>query len=149
MVVPKFIPVIERFNKYTMPEPMSGCWLWIGARNQDGYGTFSTKEYDSAHRFSYEYHKTKIKDGYEIDHLCKNRACVNPDHLDMVTHAENIKRASYKKNHRNKVKTHCKRGHEFSGENYYIENWRGIFMRKCKVCRNMMRRVSWRKAQDG
>lgn len=108
------------------------CWEWQRGLDKDGYGqlTINTKKI-KPHRFSYELYKGKIPEGLEIDHLCRNRKCVNPNHLELVTHQENIKRGD-KTNLGlyNKVKTHCKRGHEFNKENSYFYKTQ----RMCKIC---------------
>ena len=70
-------------------EPNSGCWLWAGADNGEGYGKFRGKY---AHRLSYERHKGPIPDGLHLDHLCRMPCCINPDHLEPVTNAENARR---------------------------------------------------------
>jgi hypothetical protein len=76
-----------------IPEPNSGCWLWLLAIDSSGYGRgeFVGKK-DRAHRLSYQAFKGAIPDGLTIDHLCRNKCCVNPDHLDAVTLTENIRR---------------------------------------------------------
>lgn len=73
-----------------------GCWLWTGALNWDGYGCFNAgpEISSSAHRFAYRLLVGPVPDGLELDHLCRTRNCVNPDHLEPVTHAENVRRAS-------------------------------------------------------
>lgn len=107
-----------------------GCWLWTGANN-GRYGISvdpKTKRVTTAHRVLYEHFKGPIPDGLEVDHLCRVKLCVNPDHLEPVTSKENMRRANA---HPRKLKTHCKRGHEYTPENTVI-NKRGN--RHCKQC---------------
>lgn len=113
------------------------CWNWIGSINRGGYGVFTfggrsgKKLY--GHRASYELHKGNIPDGLEIDHLCRNRKCVNPDHLEAVTRQVNTKRGIGPSilGKINASKTHCKHGHEFTPENTIIRKTGG---RRCRQC---------------
>lgn len=77
------------------------------------------------HRFSYEHFVGPLADGFEIDHLCRNRGCVNPAHLEAVTRLENCRRGAYAQ------KTHCKHGHEFTPDNIY---WNRGKHRQCRAC---------------
>lgn len=108
-----------RFWRFVAPEPNCGCWLWMGTGTKDGYGHFQVKTNvcAKAHRFSYEMHKGPIPAGMQIDHKCKVRCCVNPDHLEAVTFYENQKRSTLTFTARYGNATHCIRGHEFTTEN--------------------------------
>ena len=113
----------------------AGCWYWSGGINNSGYGSLRLdgKRY-MAHRLSYELTKGKIPEGLEIDHTCHNRICVNPDHLELATHQENCHLGSWA------TRTHCPRGHPYSGSNLYIDP-RG--KRQCRTCREQSR-FEWR-----
>lgn len=70
-----------------------GCWLWLACRQRDGYGSFRAGDSSAlAHVFSWELLNGPVPQGLELDHLCRNRRCVRPDHLEPVTHAENVRR---------------------------------------------------------
>lgn len=97
-----------------------GCWNWTGKLVR-GYGWLSGTY---AHRASYELFVGPIPDGLQIDHLCVNRRCVNPRHLEPVTGAENMRRVAERR-------THCKHGHEFTPENTYDRPASG---RQCRAC---------------
>lgn len=115
-------------------EREDGCWIWDGTVDRLGYGWIS---YESrlrlVHRYAYEMLVEPIPDGMSIDHLCRNRDCVNPAHMEVVTHKENVHRG-VGPTAINAAKTHCKRGHEFTEANTYIIPSTGS--RVCKVCRN-------------
>jgi len=133
---------MERFlEKIKVTE--SGCWEWIAYRNPDGYGTFSIRHWPCmAHRISYEYYYGEIDPNLTIDHLCRNRGCVNPYHLEQVTIKTNIRRGltglvnnnRKGKDTHNGRKTHCKRGHEYNEKNTYYSKL-GRDCRKCKALR--------------
>lgn len=113
------------------------CWEWRGWTTGNGYGRFRvTGGRVLAHRYSYELLVGPIPVGMEIDHLCRNPSCVNPAHLEPVTHRENLLRgtspaAGYAR------QTHCKRGHPFSPENTYIIPASGS--RQCLSCKRAAR----------
>lgn len=110
----------------------SACWLWRGTINTDGYGTFYyDRRVVKAHRYAYELLRDAIPPGLELDHLCRNRTCVNPTHLEPVTRRENILRGESPPA-RNARKTHCAQGHPLSGENLVL-----LDGRRCRVCREL------------
>lgn len=126
----------------------TGCWLFQGALSR-GYGRVST--YDAttkkqivqqAHRVVYEYHVGPIPEGLVLDHLCKNRNCVNPDHLDPVTVQENTDRAVEIQRIANAEKTHCPKGHPYTKRNTYTP--KGKTARYCRECGREASR-KWRK----
>ena len=109
----------------------TGCWLWFGSTNVHGYGEirFNGKLH-RVHRIMYEIYKHKIPDNLCIDHLCRNRHCVNPEHLECVSLQENIKRGEAGINSRSKV--HCPKGHPYD----MFDNRK---IRCCSICREAAR----------
>ena len=138
--------IVERFWDKFLPEPNTGCWLWTDALQSEGYAVLSENQVPVyAHRLSYEIHKGPIPDGLHIDHLCRVRSCVNPDHLEAVTCAENIRRGP----NRNREKTHCPAGHPYSDENTYInKRGDGSAFRACRICRKEQKRESQRRLRQ-
>ena len=123
-----------RFTDKVQPEPMTGCWLWVGCTTRFGYGMVSQAgKMKLAHRVSYEHRKGPIPAGLVIDHLCRVRPCVNPDHLRVVTGRENTLDARSLNFARvNADKTACTRGHAYAGRNV-------ILYRGSRYCRECMR----------
>lgn len=121
--------VRERLLSKTLIDFESGCWQWTASKNQYGYGQFYIDGFMlRAHRAAYELIEGPIPDGLELDHLCKNRGCINPAHLDPVTHRENVQRASPR---RRLDPTRCMAGHEFTDENTLL---RPDGTRTCRIC---------------
>lgn len=145
----------------------TGCWLWSSSTTGDGYGTGSIGgEAFLAHRWAYERLKQPIPDGLEIDHLCRTRNCVNPEHLEVVTHRENMHRSPFFANGgwreigamgaavtnakrwgahpgrpRLDLTTPCRSGHEKTPENGYVRQGRWV----CRICRRRWKAAYRRK----
>lgn len=129
----------ERFwPKVDIPANPLECWRWVGAIDaQSGYGRMRVKrKTDYAHRISYEMSIDTIGAGLEIDHLCRNRWCVNPLHLQAVPASVNIRRTPARQ------VTHCPQGHAYSGDN--LREWNG--RRYCRTC-GVERAKEWREAR--
>ena len=105
---------VIRFGKSVDLTPPSGCWHWVGSLNPQGYGAFGAQgDVYASHRFAYTVFVGPIPEGLTLDHLCRNTWCVNPEHLEPVTQAENNRRADpFRK--RKPTKDACSRGHEYS-----------------------------------
>lgn len=126
-------PVDARFHESYSPEPNTGCWLWLGTINSHGYGHFMVWEPRKgnihAHRFSWEMAHGPIPKGMVIDHKCRERSCVNPAHLRVVTDKENIL-CGESPSGKNARRTHCINGHPFDAAN----TMRVKKGRACRAC---------------
>ena len=115
-------------------DPETDCWNYTGSIAPNGYGRAAILvrkgKYRTmaVHRFVYERTLGSIPEGHELHHLCHNRACCNPRHLEPLTRLEHVAREP-----RSKKKTHCKRGHEFTPENTRISGG----LRTCRACHRM------------
>ncbi len=132
-------PATDRF--WEKVDASGDCWVWTASMAGGGYGWFMLTKGQSvpAHRWCYEHLVGPIPEGLDIDHLCRNRLCVNPDHLEPVTRAENMRRAPWDCAKQKAAKTHCPQGHEYAGENLVIDP-NGA--RRCRICRATTRRRS-------
>lgn len=140
------VPMPERLIKRSASDHLAtvdrtgdGCWEWPGKRDPNGYGR-AGKWW--AHRVAYEVWVGPVPAGLELDHLCRNPACVRPDHLEPVTHRVNMLRGRTI-GARNAAKTHCIHGHEFTLANTYIRSDTGG--RQCRQCGRDRDRVRARK----
>jgi hypothetical protein len=134
-------PVIERFMSKVEKSP-DGCWIWIGSIAPNGYGKFSVEKNKvrkcfNAHRWAYEYFVGPIRAGLTLDHLCRNRRCVNPSHLEPVTIRENLIRGEGV-SAVNIRKTHCPKGHPLV-DSPFPSHQRGQH-RYCPVCSRSRKR---------
>ena len=111
------------------------CWIWTAAVNAKGYGVMGVKKGSTlAHVISYNLHVGHVPSGMQIDHLCRVRNCVNPNHLEVVTPRVNVNRG-FGPTAIHARKTHCPKGHPYSGENLYLYIG-GIHKgnRQCRIC---------------
>lgn len=132
--------------------PETPCWVWRGYIRDHGYGVWgkNTPGTREAHRRSYELLVGPIPEGMEVHHKCFNRSCVNPEHLELLSHLENC-RQSRSVGEENRRKTHCKHGHPFDDENTLLRvGPSGQRWRVCKKCRahNEVLRVQRNRQRD-
>jgi hypothetical protein len=139
----RYAPAPIRFFRRVELTPT--CWLWHGAVSIGGYGRFMLNgRAIYAHRVSYAWLGGELPSGHELDHVCGIRRCVRPDHLEPVTHRENLLRGDTFAS-RNAMRTHCHAGHEYTPENTRHSRWG----RRCRACareRQRVRRASKRAA---
>lgn len=120
----------------------NGCWTWTGTRTTSGYGLLSVNaKLLLVHRLAYQTLVREIPPGMHLDHLCRNRACINPKHLDVVTNRENVMRGMSPSAviRRQGI---CKNGHEMVGENIYVPPKRPQH-RTCRECRKRRSREAY------
>lgn len=131
-----------RFLAKIEEDPETGCWNWIGAvEKNSGYGKFHwdmERRTVRSHQFAYAYFKEPIPDDLQVDHLCRNRRCANPAHLEAVTQATNIRRGELHLVQGSK--THCPQNHPYDEENTYhwTDKKTGQIRRQCRICRQHM-----------
>lgn len=116
------------------------CWRWTGAHTRKGYGQLKVNgRVQSVHRLAYEEWVGEIPNGHDVDHVaaagCRHRDCIRPEHLEAVTHAENIARMVA-------LITHCPQGHEYTPENTIVgTKGNGYRARHCRTCKSRYQRA--------
>ena len=135
---PRPRPVLERLLAKIDVDPGAGCWLWTGGKGANGYGQIGvgsvldgSRRLAAVHRVAYEEMVGPIPDGLVLDHLCRTRSCVNPDHLEPVTFEENVRRGEAGRHGFNTSKTHCPAGHAYDAANTHIKR---CGRRECRAC---------------
>ncbi len=123
----------------------TGCWLWQGSLYRNGYGQLNRDGQRLAHRWYYLTYKGPIPDGMQLDHLCRVRNCVNPDHLEPVTHTENLLRSPLVGKCRREP-THCNHGHAYEGKNYRRRSPKGVPY--CQMCFTLRKREWYKKKKE-
>lgn len=134
---------IDPLTRYTLNP--SGCWVWNGPRNHHGYGRHGKA---LAHRLVFELLRGPVGADRQLDHLCRNRACVNPDHLEPVTLLENVTRGVIARDGKRAKpvgKPECKNGHPFTGQNLYVHP---SGQRRCRACAAQWQRESKERRRD-
>lgn len=131
MIAISYVPMRDPNRLWDRVDLDGDCWVWLGPVNQSGYGHL--RRFGYVHRLAWEMLRGPIPAGLTVDHLCRNRVCVRPDHLELVTRAENVRRE-------NAARDRCPQGHEYDAANTYL--YRG--KRGCRICRAVQRRRNLR-----
>lgn len=138
----------DRIRNLSIPEPNTGCWLWLGNLDRDGYGRINMrdpyKRWRPAHRIAYESFVGPIPQGLQIDHLCRVPSCVNPEHLDAVTQRVNILRGIGASAQAARQTT-CVHGHSLVDPANVCPRGNG---RRCRACNREAMRARKAKRRD-
>lgn len=123
---------VEGFH-FATGESLGPCWVWTASKMRNGYGQIVIRrKHRAAHRAAYEDAFGPVDRTLDIDHLCRNRACCNPTHLEAVTHRENMRRGDVG-GHAQRRKTHCPQGHSYD-DAYRYRGRDGSWRRECRAC---------------
>jgi HNH endonuclease len=126
----------EKLLLRMMPVTETGCWIWLGTLDRDGYAQMDHNgKAERAQRLSYEHFIGPIPDGLVLDHLCRVRCCINPHHLEPVTDYENVRRGECWT--WGKTRTHCKYGHLLDEDNTHVNR---LGTKCCRTCWRIKRR---------
>lgn len=153
---PRTVPMgstAVRLLRKVQVDPETGCWNWSGSITPGGYGQIGigslkdgSRRLAAAHRVAYEIFVGAIPVGYQLDHLCRNRRCIHPNHLQPVTHAENVRRGEAGRHWAQK--THCPHGHPYDDEN--TRSYKGRrFCRECGRIKERRRYAAMKAASNG
>lgn len=131
--------LLDRFEAKVMVDPNSGCWLWTGYVDPaSGYGQFNGGYGRSkkAHRWAYTLYKSEIPRGLDLDHKCRIRCCVNPDHLEPVTRKENLHRGISTKlaNEKFSSRQYCRNGHPVTEKDSRFRVYGKLRYFQCLIC---------------
>lgn len=142
----------DRFDASYVIQPVTKCWLWTKSKRA-GYGALwipgdapGSGGHVGAHVFAYERFIGPVPEGLDVDHRCRNRACVNPKHLEAITRHANLHRSPHTQATKNSAKTQCIRGHVLEGDNLVVRRGREG-KRTCRECERIHRRENARAAR--
>lgn len=147
--------LLTRMMSSIKVDPETGCWIWQKGLHKAGYAKVKIRDRAirqdlGGHVVLYELMRGKVPEGLELDHLCRVRACVNPYHMEAVTHRVNMLRSPICPAAINARRTHCVNGHEFTQENTYLRALRSSTVgakrgRMCITCRDARARARYRR----